>query len=433
MACDAADLAKRLQVKQSVIAKPDRRAETQAGDDHVIHTLSRTPRQTVAALMAATLLAVLPLAADETTTRNGDTPAQGERAALARIAAPPLGLPEVPVPDDNPPTAAKISLGRKLFFDERLSHSGKLSCGSCHLPHEGFTVNEGATPVGHDGMILRRNAPTLLNVAYQRSLFLDGRQTSLEEQALEPFTVEDELANPSLDVVIDRLRALPDYVGLFEAAFGEGPSPQTVGQAISTYERTLLAADSAFDRWRYGGQEDALAPLARQGFDLFTGKAGCVACHVLGERQAVFTDHLFHDDGIGWVRTRYYGAGQLATFQGMPVYSEAGSNAVSTPSDMGRMEVTKHFADMFRYRTPSLRNVELTAPYMHDGSIATLEDVVAYYGEGGFRHFGIDPLVRDLQLDAAEKAALVAFLKSLTAGNIEALVGEAQSEATVAP
>ena len=400
----------------------------------MIHALFRTRRRTLIALMSVGLFIVPFLSANETTLLNEDTPVQDEQAALARIANPPLGLPDVPVPDDNPPTAAKISLGRKLFFDERLSHSGKLSCGSCHLPHEGFTVNEGATPVGHEGAILRRNAPTLLNVAYQRSLFLDGRQTSLEEQALEPFTVADELANPSLDVVIDRLRDLPDYAGLFEAAFGEGPSPRTIAQAISSYERTLLAADSAFDRWRYGGQEDALDDLAKQGFDLFTGKAGCVACHILDEREALFMDHLFHDDGIGWIPARDIGGGRLTTRRGMPlVYTENDPDAVATPSDMGRMEVTKEFIDMFRYRTPSLRNIELTAPYMHNGSIDTLEDIVAYYGEGGFRHFGIDPLVRDLDLNAEEKAALVAFLKSLTGGNIEALIVEAQSAAPVEP
>ncbi len=401
----------------------------------MIRTRFKTRRQTIAVLMSVGLfIAPLP-SANETTSLNEDTPAQDEQAALARIADPPLGLPDVPVPDDNPPTAAKVNLGRKLFFDERLSHGGKLSCGSCHLPHEGFTVSKGATPVGHEGAILRRNAPTLLNVAYQRSLFLDGRQSSLEEQALEPFTVADELANPSLDVVIARIRELPDYAGRFEEAFGEGPSPKTLAQAISTYERTLLAADSAFDRWRYGGQEGALNAIAKQGFDLFTGKAGCVACHALDERDALFTDHLFHDDGIGWIPSRDIGAGRLTVDRGVPVYTENDDpgGAPTTASDMGRMEVTKEFIDMFRYRTPSLRNIELTAPYMHNGSIETLEDIVAYYGDGGFRHFGIDPLVRDLRLSDTEKAALVAFLKSLTAGNIEALIAEAQSELTMEP
>ena len=400
----------------------------------MIHTLFKARRRMLTSLMAAALLTVPSLSANEKTALNGEAPTQHEQAALARIASPPLGLPDVPVPDDNPPTAAKIRLGRKLFFDERLSHSGELSCGSCHLPQEGFTITERATPVGHEGMILRRNAPTLLNVAYQRSLFLDGRQSTLEKQALEPFTVEDELANPSLDVVIDRIRQLPDYAGLFEEAFGEGPSPQTLAHAITSYERTLLAADSAFDRWRYGGQENALDAIAKQGFDLFTGKAGCVNCHALGDGEALFTDHMFHDDGIGWIPSRDIGAGQLITRRGMPIYTAVNDHdAVATPSDMGRMEITKQFIDMFRYRTPSLRNVELTAPYMHNGTFKTLEDIVAYYGEGGFRHFGIDPLVRDLDLDEAEKAALVAFLKSLTAENIEALIAEAQREAAPEP
>ena len=399
----------------------------------MIHRLFRTRRGGLALLTVVALLAVASLSADEKTNLNGDVKTTQEQVALARIADPPLGLPDVPVPDDNPPTTAKISLGRKLFFDERLSHSGELSCGSCHLPHEGFTVTERPTPLGHEDMMLRRNAPTLLNVAYQRSLFHDGRQASLEEQALEPFTVEDELANPSLDVVIERIRQLPDYDGLFEEAFGEGVGPRTIGQAISSYERTLLAADSAFDRWRYGGDEDALGPLAQQGFDLFTGKAGCVACHILDEREALFMDHLFHDDGIGWMPSQDFGDGQM-TPRGLPIYADLNDpDAVATPSDMGRMEVTKVFVDMFRYRTPSLRNVELTAPYMHNGSFETLEDVVAYYGDGGFRHFGIDPLVRDLDLVESERAALVAFLKSLTAGNIEALIAEAQIETTAEP
>ena len=224
---------------------------------------------------------------------------------------------------------------------------------------------------------------------------------------------------------------MPDYDGLFEEAFGEGVSPRAIGQAISTYERTLLAADSAFDRWRYGGDEDVLGLLAKQGFDLFTGKAGCVACHALDEREALFMDHLFHDDGVGWIPSRDIGAGRLMTPRGLPVYAELNDpEAVATPSDMGRMEITKEFVDMFRYRTPSLRNIELTAPYMHNGTFDTLEDIVAYYGDGGFRHFGIDPLVRDLDLNETERAALVAFLKTLTAGNIEALIAEAQSGST---
>ena len=394
-----------------------------------------TKRHAVAALLVVATLTAPSLMADEPATLTGDTSTQGEQAALARIANPPLGLPQLPVPEDNPPTAAKISLGRKLFFDERLSQSGELSCGSCHLPHEGFTVNKGATPVGHDGAVLRRNAPTLLNVAYQRTFFLDGRQTSFEGQALEPFTVVDELANPSLDAVLDRIRELPDYAGRFEEAFGEGPNSRTLAQAITAYEFTLLAADSPFDRWRYGGQEDALDAVAKRGFDLFVGKAGCADCHALDQRDALFTDHLFHDDGIGWIPARDIGAGRLTTPRGLPVYTEHddAEGSRGTPSDMGRMEVTREFADLFRYRTPSLRNIELTAPYMHNGSIETLEDLVAYYGTGGFRHFGIDPLVRDLHLNEAEQAALVRFLKTLTAGNIEALIQEAQRDFTGTP
>lgn len=386
--------------------------------------------------LALGLLAVLILFGSGAKAEQVDPSPGRDQAALDRIANPPLGLPNVPIPADNVPTIEKVQLGRKLFFDQRLSHSGKLSCGSCHLPDQGFTVNESATPAGHDGAILRRNAPTLLNVAYQRSIFLDGRQTSMEKQALEPFVEPDEMANPSIDAVILKIRRLPDYKGQFERAFGKGPSPERIGQAIASYERTLLAADTPFDRWHFGQQEDAVDAAVKKGFELFKGKAGCAACHVLDRQDALFTDHRFHDDGIGWIPSRDIGASRRLA----PAQTASGGRAEAEydvdnhvkrlpPSDMGRFEVTKEFIDVFRYRTPSLRNIALTAPYMHDGSIRTLQKVVAYYNDGGFRHFGIDPLVRRLRLNSDEQEALVAFLKSLTATNIGELIVDASSEA----
>lgn len=385
--------------------------------------------------LALGLLIVLMLFSSEVKAEPGAPPLERDQVALDRIANPPLGLPDVPIPPDNIPTIEKIQLGRKLFFDQRLSHSGKLSCASCHLPDQGFTVNERATPLGHDGAILRRNAPTLLNVAYQRSFFLDGRQSSIEKQALEPFVEPNELANPSIDVVISKIRRLPDYQGQFARAFGKGPSPEGIGQAIASYERTLLAADSPFDRWRFGQQEDAVDTTVKKGFDLFNGKAGCTACHLLDEQDALFTDHQFHDDGIGWIRSGEIGVplrlapAQAASDRLTVADYDASEHLTQSPqSDLGRLEVTKQFIDVFRYRTPSLRNIELTAPYMHNGSIKTLEDVVTYYGNGGFRRFGIDRLVRDLSLNSEEKAALVAFLKSLTSTNMRELILDARSQ-----
>ncbi len=200
----------------------------------------------------------------------------GTAAAVARVATPPLGLPPVPVPADNPPTPAKVALGRKLFFDRRLSHNGTMSCAMCHIPEQGFTNNELARPVGIEGRSLRRNSPTLLNVAYVERLFHDGREISLETQVIGPLVERTEMGNPSIGHVIARLRSLPDYDGLFERAFGAGPSPDRIGQAIASYERTLLSARSPFDRWHFAGEAAALGPRAIEGYRLFSGKAGCV-------------------------------------------------------------------------------------------------------------------------------------------------------------
>jgi len=355
--------------------------------------------------------------------------------ALARIATPPLGLPAVPIPEDNPPTAAKIGLGRKLFLDRRLSHNRTMSCAMCHVAEQGFTNNELATPIGVEGRSLRRNAPTLLNVAYQQTLFHDGRDTSLETQIIGPLVAHNEMANPSIGYVIARIAALPDYAEPFEAAFGAGPSIERVGQAIASWERTLLAAASPFDRWRYGGAEDALREIEKAGFALFSGKAGCSACHLVGEHHALFTDHAFHDTGLG-----FQAEGEARDESPVPVeiapgvvvpLDRATVRAVGEPprSDLGRHEVTLDPADLWRFRTPSLRNVALTAPYMHDGRFSTLEEVIRFYDRGGYAHAGLDPMIRPLDLDEAGIAALVAFLESLTGQGVAGLVAETRSQA----
>lgn len=361
--------------------------------------------------------------------------AAGERAAAAarRVATPPLGLPAVPVPPDNPVTAAKVELGRKLFFDRRLSHNGTMSCAMCHLPEQGFTNTELARPVGVEGRSVRRNSPTLLNVAYVPALFHDGRESSLETQVVGPLVERSEMGNPSIGHVIARIRALSDYRGLFERAFGAGPSVDRLGQAIASYERTLLSAASPFDRWYYGGETGALSAAAVQGFALFTGKAGCAACHTVGLRHALFTDHLFHDTGLGWynatVRTQAQAPVTVELAPGVTVAvarSLVESVGEPEPADLGRHEVTLDPADVWKFRTPTLRNVGLTAPYMHDGSLRTLVDVVRFYDRGGHQHPGIDARIHPLELSEPEIAALVAFLESLTGDNTDTLAAEAR-------
>jgi cytochrome c peroxidase len=347
---------------------------------------------------------------------------------------PPLGLPAAPVPADNPLTLAKVRLGRKLFFDRRLSLNRTMSCGMCHVPEQGFTVNELAQAVGSEGRSLRRNSPTILNVAYMQSLFHDGRETSLETQVISPLLERHEMANPSMGYLIETVKGLDDYAGLFEQAFQRGPSVETIGQALASYQRTLLSANSAFDRWYYTQQPDALSPQAQAGFQLFMGKARCVACHTVTPEYGLFTDQAFHNTGLGWynsmVRPRSAAPTPVEIAPGVLVQVAPeiiASVGEPVPADLGRYEVTLAPDDRWRYKTPTLRNVVLTAPYMHDGSLTMLAEVVRFYNQGGYPHPLLDPLLQPLQLTDDEVAALVAFLESLTGDNLAELSADARS------
>lgn len=339
-----------------------------------------------------------------------------------------LGLPSLAGP---PPVPAVVELGRKLFFDRRLSANGTMSCGMCHVPEQGFTSNELRTPLGVEGRSLRRNAPTLLNVAAYTTLFLDGRAASLEEQAWEPMLAGNEMANPSVEAVVGRVAALPDYAQPFAAAFpGRAPDRATISGALAAYQRSLVAGGSRFDRWWFGGEEDAVTAEEREGFALFRFRAGCAQCHGIGERDAAFTDQRFHNIGTGRARVaatvapvRVELIPGLATSVAQAALATFGE--APAPDD-GRMEVSKDPADRWKYRTPGLRNVALTQPYMHDGSLATLEQVVDFYDRGGGDDPGKAEWLFPLGLTQAEKAALVAFLRTLTGANVETLARDAR-------
>lgn len=356
----------------------------------------------------------------------------GKPANLLRvIAEPPLGLPEIPVPETNPITATKVQLGRKLFFDRRLSLNETISCAMCHVPEQGFTSNELAMAVGIEGRTVRRNSPTIYNVAFFTNLFHDGREISLEHQVWQPLLATNEMGNPSIGLVIEKIRSLSDYDGMFEEAFsGRGPDMETIGMAIASYERVLVSANAPFDRWYFGKEEKAISSAAKRGFKLFIGKAGCAACHTINDQYALFTDDSFHNTGLGWQmaqnsRPAEY-AVQLAPGIKVQVPSEIIDQVSETlPSDLGRYEVTQDPADRWRYKTPSLRNVVLTAPYMHHGIFSTLEEVVAFYDRGGIDNPLLDPRIRPLGLSLAEQADIVEFLKSLTGDNVEMLVRDA--------
>lgn len=329
-----------------------------------------------------------------------------------------LGLPPMPAP-----APALADLGRQLFFDRRLSINGTLSCAMCHVPEQGFTVNELRTSVGMEGVSLRRNAPTLLNVAFVRKLFVDGRAASLEVQALKPIVHPDEMANPDLASVMRRIASMAEYRGPFLRAFGSRtPTPARVSAALAAFERTLIAGDSPFDRWRYAGQADALGERARRGFALFMAQ-GCAQCHAIGASDALFSDGLFHNTGVqARSDARRDSAATFTLTPGLQARFDAQAlRRIGVPDlpDAGRYEVTRREADRRAFRTPSLRNVALTAPYMHDGSVATLSDVVDFYAQGGSADdLQQDPRIKPLALGPDERACLVEFLEALTSASL---------------
>jgi cytochrome c peroxidase len=328
--------------------------------------------------------------------------------------AAPLGLPDMP----RPP-AAQVALGEALFFERGLSVNGTLSCAMCHLPEQGFTSNELRTSVGMEGVSLRRNAPTLLNVGYQRALFHDGRASTLEQQALMPLLHPDEMANPNAAALVKRAARLPGYARLYRNAFGDArPNARRIALALAAYQRTLLAGDSAFDRWHYGGDALAMTAQARRGFELFR-ELGCIRCHPVGAGGTIFSDHGFHNVGTAWRSAER--RSQDTTVLLVPGLSArlkpqqlARIGGIDSPDD-GRFEVTGQRKDLRAFRTPTLRDVALTAPYMHDGSFDTLEQVIDHYAAGGSPDDPAqDPAIQPFSVSSNDRQALVRFLQALT-------------------
>lgn len=351
--------------------------------------------------------------------------------------SPPLGLPPVPIPLANPLTAEKIDLGRRLFMDRRLSHNNTLSCAMCHVPEQGFTSYELSTAIGMQGRSLRRNSPTILNVAYHRSLFHEGRDLHLEDQVWGPLLSKVEMSMPSIGYAVEKVRLLPEYKGLFEAAFGGAVTAERIGQALSSWERTMVSGNSRFDRWYYGGKKNALNSQEQRGFQVFMGKGRCTSCHLVGEKSALFTDHKFHNTGLGWERAMHPERSiykvQLAPGVFVQVKGALLKSFEPPQPDVGRYEVTLDPKDRWAFKTPMLRNIALTRPYMHDGSMTTLDDVVEFYDKGGIDNENKSPLLRPLKLSPQEKAALVAFMKALTGDNVNAAIRNARSAPTSPP
>lgn len=303
---------------------------------------------------------------------------------------PPLGLPPVPIPAGNPATAESVALGRKLFYDKRLSGDESISCATCHDPLLGFTDGQKHSR-GVGGKFGTRNAPSVVNAAYLQFQFWDGRAPSLEEQAAGPIANPIEM-NQSHDICVSKLEADPVYKAQFQNVFG--PGPVTIGKvenALASFERTLISGNSPFDRYEYGSDKHALSPSAIRGLAIFRDKSkgNCATCHTIGEKYALFTDGKFHNIGVS-----VNGEGEL--------------------TDLGRYDVTKIEADKGAFLTPTLRNVAKSAPYMHDGSLKTLKEVVDFYAGGGNSNPYLDREIKEITLTGQERADLVGFLKSLT-------------------
>lgn len=301
----------------------------------------------------------------------------GLLAAPASADDVPLGLKPLPVPDANPQTPEKIALGKQLYFDKRLSSDNTISCASCHDPAKGYS-NDAQFATGVGGKLGGRNSPTVLNAAYHRTQFWDGRAGSLEEQALGPIQNPIEMAE-TLDNVVRKLNGIAGYKQQFQQIFGTDVTPDGIAKAIAAYERTILSGNAPFDKFK-AGDAAALSESAERGRQLFFGKANCSACHA-GHN---FTDNAFHNIGIGMD---------------------------AKEPDQGRAAISGLGGDTGAFKTPGLRDIARSAPYMHDGSLKTLEEVVEHYTKGGIPNPYLDEELFPLNLTEEEKQDLVVFLK----------------------
>jgi cytochrome c peroxidase len=323
-------------------------------------------------------------------------------------------------PDDNQLTDARIALGKKLYFDPRLSADGTVACATCHDVSRGFTDRR-MTSEGIRDQVGRRNAPTTMNAVFFQSQFLDGRAASLEEQAKLPILNAIEMGQPDARAATTALAADKEYVDGFQNAYGRAPNYDDIGRALASYERTLVFLTAPFDKFA-AGDIDAIDADAIAGWALFSGKARCVSCHQISSLSPIGTDNRFHNIGVA---ARHSDFEQLA-LRGLKALGQRPSKeaidqlALETDlGELGRFVVTRNRADIGAFKTQQVRNVGVTAPYMHDGSMATLWDVVDHYNKGGEANPYLDGGIEPLGLTPREEDQLVAFLFSLTDERLE--------------
>lgn len=292
----------------------------------------------------------------------------------------PKGFPDLNIPDNNRLTQARVRLGKKLFYDPILSRDTSISCNNCHFQQHAFSDSKAISP-GVDGRMGFRNAPTLANVAYLKALNKDGGVIKLGLQALVPIEDKDEM-DLSILKAAARLNDIPEYVELSHQAYGKAPDAFVISRALAAFQRTMISGNSRYDQFHFQGKTEVLTAQEQRGKALFFGeRTQCTSCH----EGFNFTNDAFENNGL-----------------------------YENYEDQGRKRVTGLEEDRAKFRVPTLRNIELTAPYMHDGGLQTLEEVVAHYNSGGVTHVNKSELTRPLQLSVQEQTDLVAFLKTLT-------------------
>jgi cytochrome c peroxidase len=319
------------------------------------------------------------------------------------------------IPADNAPTPARIELGRKLYFDTRLSADGTVACATCHDVTRSFTdLRPMAEGIG--GKVGRRNSPTTMNAALLGTQFWDGRAATLEAQAVLPIINSIEMGHPDGAAAVKAIAADPGYRAMFQAAYGRDVNFDDIGRALASFQRTLIFLDAPFDRW-LRGEQGAISADAKLGWVLFNGKGRCMTCHPMNAANPLGTDHRFHNIGVS---ARHQDFGALATKALTALAAKPDITTIDElalegdTSELGRFVVTRNYADVGSFRTQQLRNIAITGPYMHDGSLQTLWDVMDHYNKGGEANPYLDGGIEPLALTDVEIDQIVAFMFTLT-------------------
>jgi cytochrome c peroxidase len=348
-------------------------------------------------------------------------------------------LYELAVPAGAEPTPEKVALGEKLFNEKRISVNDKVSCATCHDPAKGFVDHKPlAEGVAAPAKRTQRNSPTVLNAMFNAVQFWDGRAPSLEEQAKLPILNPIEMGQKTPDDVVNKLRGIREYQTAFQQVFGHDISYDDLAGAIAAFERTQYAADAPFDRF-VAGDDKAIDASARRGWGLFNGKGRCNTCHAFSTVSPLFSDQKFHNIGIAAHKTDFIGLARKATaIVRAGDLKQIDELAIQTDlSELGRFLVTKQSNDIGAFKTPGLRNIAITAPYMHDGSFATLWDVMDHYNKGGIPNPNLDGGMQRLGLSEAEIDDMVNFMASLTSAKFAAFgkqeMARQQARKTVRP